>query len=379
MESFYQESGRAGRDQLPSRSLLYYGMNDRRRMEFILSNAASKKPHPSSFDEDSSKKSQADFRQMIEYCEESGCRRKKILGTFGEQATASLCAKSCDACKHPNMVSKYLEELTSIATGHRNGSSRIFMSSASDFYDAEQFSEFWNREDDGSASEEHISDSDDAVEVAKSVARSSKLSDWRLDDRMESLQRAEENYYRKHNHDKAHKADKNSISETLRESGKQRLLNALKQYQHRLSSLQMDIEESANTLENECYKKYGKSGKSFYLSQMANTMRWLSTASPNELSNRLGTTTADAPSDATLPKPNISSPPSSHINTAVTQVKEVKPGNSTRSNSTLPGEPPILSFSEFINSQKSRDNRFHADKRKSSDGVSKGMEKKTKF
>lgn len=32
MENFYQESGRAGRDQLPSRSLLYYGVDDRRKM-----------------------------------------------------------------------------------------------------------------------------------------------------------------------------------------------------------------------------------------------------------------------------------------------------------------------------------------------------------
>jgi superfamily II DNA helicase RecQ len=32
MGSFYQESGQAGRDQRPSKSVLYYGLDDRRRM-----------------------------------------------------------------------------------------------------------------------------------------------------------------------------------------------------------------------------------------------------------------------------------------------------------------------------------------------------------
>ncbi|XP_020549636.1 ATP-dependent DNA helicase Q-like 3 isoform X1 [Sesamum indicum] len=383
MEAFYQESGRAGRDQLPSRSLLYYGVDDRRRMEFILGTAASKKLNSSSMEEGSSRKALANFRQMIEYCEESGCRRKKILESFGEEVATSLCAKSCDACKHPNVVSKNLEELTSIATfRHRNGSSRIYISSGSDFNDDAQFSEFWNRDDEATGSEEDISDSDDPTEIAKSVAHSSRSSEWRLRERMESLQRAEENYYRsKSNQEKqVNKVDKNSISGTLRESGKQRLLNAMKQNLHRFSNLQIDSLTSAETLETECYKKYEKSGKSFYLSQIASTVRWLSTATPDELTNRVGTATSTPP-EAVRPAPSCSSPSSSSFNLVINQADEEKVSSSIKSNSPVSQDtapPPILSFSEFINRRKSTDNKVSTSKRPLSDGVSRGTEKKTK-
>ncbi|KAK4391771.1 ATP-dependent DNA helicase Q-like 3 [Sesamum angolense] len=62
---------------------------------------------------------------------------------------------------------------------------------------------------------------EDPTEIAKSVVHSSRSSEWRLRERMESLQRAEENYYRsKNNQEKqVSKVDKNSISGTLRESG----------------------------------------------------------------------------------------------------------------------------------------------------------------
>ncbi|XP_015947155.1 ATP-dependent DNA helicase Q-like 3 [Arachis duranensis] len=128
MEGFYQESGRAGRDQLPCTSLLYYGVDDRKRMEFILRNSGSKKSQSSTSQEESSKKSMADFTQMVEYCEGSGCRRKRILESFGEKVTASLCEKTCDACRHPNLVARNLEDLTTaIALRQKGGSSRIFI------------------------------------------------------------------------------------------------------------------------------------------------------------------------------------------------------------------------------------------------------------
>ncbi|XP_041999047.1 ATP-dependent DNA helicase Q-like 3 isoform X1 [Salvia splendens] len=387
MEAFYQESGRAGRDQLPSQSLLYFGVDDCRKMEFILSKAENKKSHSSSLDEGSTKNSLAEFQKMIEYCEEAGCRRKKILESFGEEVTASLCGKTCDSCKHPDMVSKYLEELTSTAAfQYKKGSSRIYITSASETYGDEQLSEFWNRNDEASGSEEEdISDSDDATEIAKSVANSGKSSKWKLDERLESLERAEENYYRnKNNQDKqANKVDKKFISAALRDSGKQRLLNAMKQNQHLSSTLQMDFVTSAETLEIECYRKYGKSGKSIYLSQMASTARWLSAVVPDELTQRLGTTTSMS-TEAAKPEADCSLSPSVPFIAAITPVHEENgsgSGATVESNSavlehTLP--PPILSFSEFINRRKVMDKQVSTSKRESKDGVSQGMEKKAK-
>ncbi|KAF7147650.1 hypothetical protein RHSIM_Rhsim03G0226800 [Rhododendron simsii] len=388
MEAFYQESGRAGRDQLPSRSVLYYGMDDSKKMHFILSTSKSKEKSSSSAD-GASKKSLAAFNQMVGYCQESGCRRKRILESFGEQVPATLCNKSCDACKHPNLVAKYLEELrNSCAVHHLSGSSRIYVSSSSDMIDEEQVSEFWNREDEASGSDEDISDSDDAIDVAKSVSQSSLPSKSKLNDRIQLLERAEDNYYRNKSPDKqSNKLDKNVVSESLREASKQRLSNALLQTQQRLANLQIDLETSASFLETECYKKYGKSGKSFYCSQVASTVRWLSTTNSTDLMNRIGMSTS---SNAENPTVKENSCPTSlallEQNPIETSKEEIlldvrsEPSPTVlQSNSEGISLPPIPSFAEFVSSRKAKDNRLSKSEKQTPEEDRKNLEKRMRL
>ncbi|KAL3363435.1 hypothetical protein AABB24_012621 [Solanum stoloniferum] len=393
MEGFYQESGRAGRDQLPSRSVLYYGVDDRRKMEFILSNTKRKKDESSSLQDKSSKKPLDDFKQMVEYCEGSGCRRKMILENFGEMVPDSLCEKSCDVCKHPNLVTSNLEQLkTATAFRQRTGSSRIYMTSGSSLNAGEQLSEFWNRDDEASGSEEDISESDDALDAAKNAASSKTSAKLRLQDKMDLLQRAEENYYQNKSHDKqVNKLDKNVIPETLREAGKQRLLNAIKQNQQMVNDSRIDIDKAVVFLENECYKKYGKSGKSFYLSQMASTARWLSTAGPMELVNKLSSSSTAPPpenvtsiADCTPASSNLSVPISAKANHEEVH-DNAGPQDPIRSPaSPIHGSasaklPPILSFSQFINSGKAKENLASASKRQSPDRGKNKLEKRMRF
>ncbi|XP_034224353.1 ATP-dependent DNA helicase Q-like 3 isoform X3 [Prunus dulcis] len=376
MEAFYQESGRAGRDQLLSRSLLYYGIDDCKRMKFILSNADNKKSKASNSQEELSKKTLTDFQQMVEYCEGSGCRRRKILETFGEKVPASLCGKACDACKHPNLVAKYLEELANTCIVRQKfGSSRIFMSSSSDTINEDRNSEFWNRGDEESCSEDDISDSDDGLAV-KNLARSKLPKKVGISEKIECLQRLEERYYPDKSSDKQiNKPEKNAISDTLREASKQRLQNALKQAQQRLGNLKIEVEKSASFLENECYDKYGKTGKSFYYSQVASTVRWLSSADYTGLTNRLGTINSslsdDAPTETEPPaarSPLVEGPTETSVAVSPTEIDSP----STRL-------PPIPSFSQFINTRKTKDNRSSASEKKSPNGVQKNLEKRMRL
>ncbi|KAJ4869804.1 ATP-dependent DNA helicase Q-like 3 [Raphanus sativus] len=351
MESFYQESGRAGRDQLPSRSVLYYGVDDRKKMEFLLRNSENKKS-PSS-----KKPTTSNFDQIVRYCEGSGCRRKKILESFGEEFPVQQCKKTCDACKNPNQVARCLEELTTTAS-RRHNSSRVFITSSSDNKTNEgEYSEFWNRNEDGSNSDEEISDSDDGADAVKSIAGPKLSKKLGVDEKLVLLERAEEKYYERNKQVK--KSEKNAISETLRESSKQRLLNELTRVLQLLGVEEIDSQNASEFLENECYRKYSKAGKSFYYSQIASTVRWLGTASRDDLMTRLSSVVSYAkgeePSGESLPMTEpVENIEQEDINTYATELQVDEP---TQLLVTSPSRSPIRlpeipSFSEFVNRRK---------------------------
>ncbi|XP_042378743.1 ATP-dependent DNA helicase Q-like 3 isoform X2 [Zingiber officinale] len=286
MESFYQESGRAGRDQLSSRSILYYGLDDRKKMEFILRTATMKKRESSSPSSGLPEKSLAAFTQMVEYCEGSGCRRGKILQSFGEQVSTSVCQKSCDSCKQPSIVAQHLKDLEGKTYSQK---AKIFpiLTKSSTYISLEgQHTEFWNREDDDSFFEEEISDSGDEADISTNIVMSRMSTDATLDKKFEILQHAEEAYFQNIGQRKQDNSDKKTISDTLRNQVKMRFLNALNQAKERLGRLLLDFEACADFLEMECFKKYGKVGKTFYNSQVAATIRWLSHSSMEQIQDK---------------------------------------------------------------------------------------------
>lgn len=91
LEAYYQETGRAGRDGLPANAWLAYGLGDVTSLQYLMNQSDGDEKHK--FIE------QKKLNAMLGYAEATECRRKMLLGYFGENHEGKC--NSCDNCVEP--------------------------------------------------------------------------------------------------------------------------------------------------------------------------------------------------------------------------------------------------------------------------------------
>ncbi|MCL2736517.1 MAG: DNA helicase RecQ [Propionibacteriaceae bacterium] len=90
IEGYYQETGRAGRDQAPATAWMAYGLNDVVQQRRMIAESVGDEAHK--------RRLTAHLNSMLALCETVECRRVNMLSYFGE--SSDPCG-NCDTCLDP--------------------------------------------------------------------------------------------------------------------------------------------------------------------------------------------------------------------------------------------------------------------------------------